>query len=520
MAMFLAFVDGIYPNIYVADNRSVRLVAFYPSIYPSSSPISISPDGNRVVWFEDLKKDSGRFGTMGMFDTRTSISQRVAIPSNGGNLPLSVLFEPTSNVILSCNGGKILSWSNNAGWHELTELPKDAVPNERLTKGEIVPIDNADYAGTEPFSVRHSRPPLVEFACDGWNARRTVWVRPDGTVVELLRENDLPLRAAWTTIWTPLLFWSEDYWPIVREMIFEPLRQNEQNTNIAQKEVNQRAKVRSSSVLPTAPPSYSASGKQLTLDLGNKVTMKLVIIPAGKFMMGSPEGEKDRDKNEGPQHEVTISNPFYMGVYDVTLEQYEQIMDENPDNSEETQEPVQCVCWDDAVEFCEALSKKSGMAVSLPTEAQWEYACRAGSKTRFSYGDDDDKLGDYAWYLKSSDGKMHPVGQKKPNAWGLYDMHGNVGQWCSDWYGDYPSLIQTDPKGPASGKFHVLRGGSLGGTPQVCRSARRYPGDPGEWSGKTTVVERDSSQHSGDPGVWRGLNGSHGFRVVVAAHPK
>ncbi len=202
--------------------------------------------------------------------------------------------------------------------------------------------------------------------------------------------------------------------------------------------------------------------------------MKLALIPSGKFMMGSPKDEKDRLDNEGPQREVTISKAFYMGVYAVTQEQYERIMGENPSYFKGGQNPVETVSWDDAVEFCKKLSQKSSKAVSLPTEAQWEYACRAGSTTRFSYGDDDDKLGDYAWYGKNSGSKTHPVGQKKPNAWGLYDMHGNAWQWCSDWYADtYANANKTDPTGPAFGELRVLRGGCWENNPWTCRSAYR-----------------------------------------------
>jgi formylglycine-generating enzyme required for sulfatase activity len=213
--------------------------------------------------------------------------------------------------------------------------------------------------------------------------------------------------------------------------------------------------------------------KQFILDLGNKVTMKLVLIPAGKFIMGSPKTEKDRGENE-VQHEVTISKPFYMGIYAVTQKQYEQIMVKTPSFIKGAQNPVETVSWDDAVEFCKALSQKTGKRVTLPTEAQWEYACRAGSTTRFSYGDDNEyaNLGDYAWYLGNI---THPVGQKKPNAWGLYDMHGNVEQWCSDWYAEdyYANSTKTDPTGAASGTYRVMRGGCCFRLPQYCRSAFR-----------------------------------------------
>ena len=134
--------------------------------------------------------------------------------------------------------------------------------------------------------------------------------------------------------------------------------------------------------------------------------------------------------------------------------------------------------WDDAVEFCRRLSdlpaeKEAGNVYRLPTEAEWEYACRGGTTTKYSFGDDDSELGDYAWYRENSDGKTHPVGSKVPNALGLHDMHGNVWEWCQDWYGDYPSGSVTDPSGATSGSSRVLRGGSWDYTAVDCRSAYR-----------------------------------------------
>jgi len=239
--------------------------------------------------------------------------------------------------------------------------------------------------------------------------------------------------------------------------------------------------------------------KELTLDLGNKVTMKLVLIPAGEFLMGSPGDEPNRSPDEGPQRAVTISKPFYMGVCTVTQAQWKAVMGTTiaqqvvkaGKNShlygEGDDYPMYFVSWDEAVEFCKKLSQKTRNTVSLPTEAQWEYACRAGSNTRFSYGDEDDKLGDYAWYAGNDpnmhETNMHPVGQKKPYAFGLYDMHGNVWQWCSDWYAYYPDSerppppgfvgIATDPTGPATGTKRVLRGGCWSSDPHGCRSAYR-----------------------------------------------
>ena len=239
--------------------------------------------------------------------------------------------------------------------------------------------------------------------------------------------------------------------------------------------------------------SPTSSSKTLTLDLGKGVTMKLVLIPAGKFFMGSLPTEKDRREDEGPQREVTISSPFYMGVYEVTQEQYEQIKGKNPSSIKGAKNPVDTISWDEAVDFCKELSRKTGKRVSLPTEAQWEYACRAGSKTRFCFGDADSGLGGYAWYPSNSASKTHPVGGKKPNAFGLFDMHGNVWELCSDWYdsGYYANARNVDPAGPDSGAARVLRGGSWGCNPQLCRSASRF-------------------RHSPD-----GRSGDFGFRVAV-----
>jgi len=166
----------------------------------------------------------------------------------------------------------------------------------------------------------------------------------------------------------------------------------------------------------------------------NTIGMEFVLIPAGEFVMGSPLDEEGRDSDEGPVHHVTIKNPFYMGIYEVTQKQWREIMGDNPsyftgyDNL-----PVEQVSWDDVQEFIKKLNEKEGTnKYRLPSEAEWEYAARAGTTTRYSFGDLESKLGDYAWYGDNSGGKTHPVGQKKPNSWGLYDMHGNVWEWVQD----------------------------------------------------------------------------------------
>jgi formylglycine-generating enzyme required for sulfatase activity len=152
----------------------------------------------------------------------------------------------------------------------------------------------------------------------------------------------------------------------------------------------------------------------------------------------------------------------------------------NPSTFKCATNPVEQVSWDEAVAFCQKASEKTGRKLRLPTEAEWEYACRAGSKARFSFGDDDRQLGDYAWFQANSSNSSHPVGQKKPNAWGLHDMHGNVGEWCLDWHGSYVDAPQKDPAGPRFGQSRAVRGASWVNDPALCRTAYRDVGPPGD----------------------------------------
>lgn len=206
------------------------------------------------------------------------------------------------------------------------------------------------------------------------------------------------------------------------------------------------------------------------------VPLELALIPAGKFMMGSKEGDKGYDCDEGPQHEVTISKPFYMGIFAVKQDQYKAVMGKNLSAFTDDDNPVENVTWYDAQAFCDAVSEKTGRTVRLPTEAEWEYACRAGTATQFSHGDSDRDLGDYAWYMYSGKTGPHTVGQLLHNGWELYDMHGNVHEWCSDWYASdyYAKSNNIDPKGPCSGSSRVLRGGSWFHGFWYCRSATRH----------------------------------------------
>ena len=226
--------------------------------------------------------------------------------------------------------------------------------------------------------------------------------------------------------------------------------------------------------------------------ISNSVGMRFARIPKGTFLMGSPPDEEGR-YDEEHQHEVTLSRDFYLGVYAVTQRQYQNVIGRNPSffkgrevkNVDSANHPVENVSHDVALEFCRRLSelpdeKAARRRYRLPTEAEWEYACRAGSKTAFSFGSNASDLGLHAWYRANSNGMTHAVGGKKPNAFGLYDMHGNVLEWCSDWYDNkyYASSPATDPKGPDSVAFRVLRGGSWDSGPRLARCAMRGSDTP------------------------------------------
>jgi len=233
---------------------------------------------------------------------------------------------------------------------------------------------------------------------------------------------------------------------------------------------------------PAPPPAGMLALPTTSLELNDKVSMQFVQIPAGKFLMGSAPSELGHDKDEAPCHEVTITQPFFMGIYPVTLEQYQAVMGNNGGAVPPTNHPVTLLSWDDAVAFGEKLSTQTHKKVHLPTEAQWEYAARAGTLTRYYFGGIENQLPNYAWYSANSLGTTHPVGLKKPNPWGLYDMCGNVFQYCADWYGPYTAGKLSDPPGAATGTDRVLRGGCWSFGPQYCRSASR------SWVNPTTRI--------------------------------
>jgi formylglycine-generating enzyme required for sulfatase activity len=212
-------------------------------------------------------------------------------------------------------------------------------------------------------------------------------------------------------------------------------------------------------------------GKVEVIDLGKDVKLEMVLVPAGKFMMGSPASEKGRNENE-TQHEVTLTKPFYMGKYEVTQEQWFEIMGGNPSKEKGRMLPVTNVSWNDCQDFIKKLNAKTNGGYRLPTEAEWEYACRAGTTTKYSVGDKITPKD--ANYRDSKIGEPVAVGSYKPNAFGLYDMHGNVWEWCEDWKVDYQAGAVTDPKGPATGERRVLRGGSFNFYVWNTRSSFRF----------------------------------------------
>ena len=206
---------------------------------------------------------------------------------------------------------------------------------------------------------------------------------------------------------------------------------------------------------PRTPVATNNAAPAQLPESTNSIGMKFKLIPTGMFTMGGG----------GVSRKVTLTQSFQMGVHEVTQAQYEQVMGVNPSHFKDADNPVEKVSWEDAVEFCRRLSelpaeKAAGRVYRLPTEAEWDYACRAGTTTNYSFGYKATDLGLYAWYAVNSGGRTHPVGGKQPNSWGLYDMHGNVWEWCQDRFAPYQSGFLTDPTGPEIGSHRVIRGGS------------------------------------------------------------
>ncbi|MDC0292966.1 formylglycine-generating enzyme family protein [Verrucomicrobia bacterium] len=216
-----------------------------------------------------------------------------------------------------------------------------------------------------------------------------------------------------------------------------------------------------------------------------ELNLEMMPIPSGTFLMGGTDYEEGWDDDEGPQTTVTITKPFWLGKTEVTQSQWEAVMGNNPSRFKGDDLPMTNINWHDAVDFCEKLNAikhdtlPDGYRYTLPTEAQWEYACRAGTTTRFCYGDDYNQLGQYAWNEDNSSDKTHPVGEKQPNDWGLHDMHGNVWEWCLDGYSDsYLEGSVSDPQNFKISSFQVVRGGSWFSIARYCRSLSRSKNPP------------------------------------------
>lgn len=235
--------------------------------------------------------------------------------------------------------------------------------------------------------------------------------------------------------------------------------------------------------------------QSVSLDIGQGVYMEFVRINPGLFTMGSSlySGEGD----EAPEHKVTISEPFYLGKYEVSQEQWEVIMGNNPSSFKGNQLPVDHVSWNDAQLFIDKLQDQTGRTFALPTEAQWEFAAHAGTSTLWDFGDSEGALVEYAWFGENADATTHPVGQKKPNAWGVYDMYGNVQEWCADWYANpYSYGDVSDPQGPESGESRVARGGAWGDDFTMVRSSYRNaigPDDSTPGTGIRVVMSMGSN---------------------------
>jgi formylglycine-generating enzyme required for sulfatase activity len=239
-----------------------------------------------------------------------------------------------------------------------------------------------------------------------------------------------------------------------------------------------------SEVLQTSSQMQKSTDSSRETNFSNSIGMNFVYIPPGSFLRGSPTEELGRESDE-KQQLVSLSHGYYMQTTEVTQEQWKAVMGSLPLYIIKCDEkcPVERVSWDNAQEFINNLNVlEESQKYRLPTEAEWEYAARAGSSTSFANGeisvltcDNDTKLGDIGWYCGNSKiSRHHIVAQKKPNSWGLYDMHGGVWEWCADWYGPYSSEAVTDPGGPLDGAERTMRGGGIADTARSCRSANRH----------------------------------------------
>ena len=250
-----------------------------------------------------------------------------------------------------------------------------------------------------------------------------------------------------------------------------------------QRPVSQTQPVSSTASLSTSSTSLNAvgsstSGSVITIPVKNGISIEMVKVEAGSFNMGAtPEMENPYD-SEKPVHRVTLTNNYYIGKYEVTQALWQAVMGSNPSYFKGDDLPVEKVSWDDCQDFISKLNAMTGKRFRLPSEAEWEYAARGGKKSRGYQYSGSNTLGDVAWYYGNSGPKTHAVGTKQPNELGIYDMTGNVWEWCQDWFGSYSSSPQTNPTGAASGSIRVCRGGSWNYSAGLCRTSYRGNNSP------------------------------------------
>jgi formylglycine-generating enzyme required for sulfatase activity len=258
-------------------------------------------------------------------------------------------------------------------------------------------------------------------------------------------------------------------------------------------------------------------GDEMRVELPGGLALRFVWVPPGRFVMGAPAGEPDREIDEA-QHEVTLTRGFWLGKFEVSNREFRAFrpghrswgMQGEKGEFDGDDQPAVCLDAADADAFCRWAAAGTGRPIRLPTEAEWEYACRAGSTGAYCFGDDRSLLGQYAWIAANSDGHTHPVGRKKPNAWGLHDMHGNVAEWVNDLYAYYPGGPQTDPRGPERSGHHAWRECSWSSQPFECRCATRDYSEPGYKSAALGLRVACDAEPSGDgapPGVEPGRSG-------------
>ena len=229
---------------------------------------------------------------------------------------------------------------------------------------------------------------------------------------------------------------------------------------------------------PSSSSSVSLGGNTISIPVKNGITIDMVKVEAGTFMMGATSEMQKPYDDEKPGHQVTLTNDYYMGKYEVTQALWQAVMGSNPSKFKSRNLPVEQVSWDDCQEFINKLNSITGRRFRLPTEAEWEYAARGGKKSKGYQYSGSSNISDVAWYTANSGSKTHPVGKKQANELGLYDMTGNVLEWCQDWYGSYVSSSQTNPTGAFSGFFRVFRGGSWYGNSGICRLSCRDSYNP------------------------------------------